>query len=308
MGRTWGLFAALVVSTLASAAPVRAEQMQIDVYIPAGNDEAATLRTIAVEDFSGDDGPRLSLAVADALRDVRIDGRPWLSVLAGRFGRGGDAALQGDVRTSIDENVIMQRRSVCVSYDQNDNCQAREDQDVECVRITATLRPDLRLVRRGGQLVWRFSQSGNRSIEFCPDFEEQPDLDGPIDELLAEFAGQIRYSLAPAHEGRSVRLLGGRDELPRPLREAYRNAMRVVERDPASACAIFATLAPQAPGHVQLAFNTALCAERAGDYARAEQGYQQLAGGRGAAREGRDGLTRIAQYRRGRAQIERRGG
>jgi hypothetical protein len=125
--------------------------------------------------------------------------------------------------------------------------------------------------------------------------------------MLAEYARQIRYALAPAHESRSIRLLGGRDELPRPLRDTYRNAMRVVERDPAAACTIFASLAPQAPGHAQLAFNNALCAERVGDFARAEQGYQQLASGRGAAREGRDGLARIALYRRGRAQIERRG-
>lgn len=307
MGRTLGLFAGLAVSVFACATPVRAEQMQINVYIPAGNDEAATLRTIAVEDFSGEDGPRLALRVADALRQVQIDGRPWLSVLAGRFGRGGDAALQGDVRTRYDENVIMLRRNVCVTYDAYNNCQQQQEQDVECLRVTVTVQPNLRLVRRGGQLVWSYTQQSSRNAEFCPDFDEQPDFEASIDEMLAENARAIRYALAPAHEGRFVRVLGGRDELPRPLRDTYRNAMRVVERDPASACSIFASLAQQAPAHVQLAFNNALCAERSGDYARAEQGYQQLANGRGAVREGRDGLARIATYRRGRAQIERRG-
>lgn len=307
MDRTWGLFAGLLASALACATPASAEQMRVDGYFPAGTDEAASLRTIAVEDFSGEDGPRLSLRVADALREVRVDGQPWLSVLAGRFGRGGDAALQGDVRTRYDENVIMLRRSVCVAYDAYNNCQQQQEQDVECLRVTASVRPELRLVRRGGQLVWSFSQQSQRSADYCPDFDEQPDFDAYIDEMLAEYARQIRYALAPAHESRSIRLLGGRDELPRPLRDTYRNAMRVVERDPAAACTIFASLAPQAPGHAQLAFNNALCAERAGDYARAEQGYQQLASGRGAAREGRDGLARIALYREGRAQIERRG-
>lgn len=281
--------------------------MVVDGYIPAENGDAAMLRSIAVEDFSGQDGASLSLKVADALRDVRIDGRPWLQVLAGRFGRGGDAVLQGNVRTRIDENVIIQRRNVCTGYDQYDNCQAREDQDVECLRITATLRPELRLVGRGGQLLWSFSQNGNRSVEYCPDFDEQPDLDGPVDALLDEYARQIRYALAPAHESRSIRVMGGRDELPRPLRDTYRQAMRQTERDPAAACAIFASLLPQAPGHVQLVHNNALCAERAGDYAAAEQGYQQLATSRGAQREGREGLARIAQYRRGRAQVDARG-
>jgi hypothetical protein len=307
MGRTCGLFVGLVVAGLACATPAYAEQMRVDGYFPAGSDEAAMLRTLAVEDFSGEDGPRLSLRVADALREVRIDGQPWLSVLVGRFGRGGDAALQGDVRTRYDENVIMLRRNVCVSYDQYDNCQAREDQDVECLRVTANVQPELRLVGRGGQLVWRYSQQSSRSAEYCPDFDDQPDSDASIDEMLAEFTTQIRYALAPAHESRSIRVLGGRDELPRPLRDTYRNALRQTERDPTAACAIFASLLPQAPQHVQLVHNNALCAERAGDYARAEQGYQQLTSSRGAVREGREGLARIAQYRQGRAQIERRG-
>lgn len=306
MGRTWGLLAGLVVSALACATPAHAEQMRVDGYFPAGNDEAANFRTIAVEDFSGEDGPRLSLRVADALREVRIDGRPWLSVLVGRFGRGGDAALQGDVRTRYDENVIMLRRNVCVAYDAYNNCQQQQEQDVECLRVTANIQPELRLVGRGGQLVWRYSQQSSRNAEYCPDFDEQPDFDGYIDEMLAEFTTQIRYALAPAHESRSIRVLGGRDELPRPLRDSYRNALRQTERDPAAACAIFASLAPQAPQHVQLLHNNALCAERAGDYAAAERGYQQLTTSRGAQREGRDGLARIAQYRRGRAQIERR--
>lgn len=303
-----GTIGTIIAATLVAAAvPAAAEQMQVDGYFPAGSDEAANLRSIAVEDFSGEDGPRLALQVADALRDVRIDGRPWLQVLVGRFGRGGDAALQGNVRTRYDENVIMLRRNVCVSYDQYDNCQAREDQYVECLRVSANVQPELRLVGRGGQLIWRYSQQSSRNAEYYPDFDEQPDFDAYIDEMLGEFTTQIRYALAPAHEGRSIRVLGGRDELPRPLRDTYRNAMRLTERDPAQACSIFASLAPQAPQHVQLVHNNALCAERVGDYARAEQGYQQLTTSRGAQREGREGLARIAQYRRGRAQIERRG-
>ncbi|MXO72464.1 hypothetical protein [Alteraurantiacibacter buctensis] len=307
MHRNWGFSALAIVATLVTALPASAEQMRVDGYFPAGNDEAATLRSLAVENFSGEDGPRLSLQVADALRDVRIDGRPWLSVLVGRFGRDADGVLQGDVRTRVDENVTMLRRDVCVSYDQYDNCQARENREVECLRATTVVRPELRLVRRGGQLVWRYSQESSRGAEFCPGFDDEPDFDAQVDSMLADFTTQIRYALAPAHESRSIRVMGGRDELPRPLRDTYRQAMRQTERDPAAACAIFASLLPQAPGHVQLVHNNALCAEQAGDYAAAEQGYQQLTTSRGAQREGREGLARMAQYRRGRAQIEQRG-
>ena len=311
MRGTWtafaGFFAGLAVAALGCAAPAHAEQMRVDGYFPAASNEAAGLRSIAVENLSGDDGPRLSLLVADALREVRIDGQPWLSVLTGRFGRDAEGQLGGNLRTRFVENEITQRRNVCVAYDDYDNCVQRADQDVPCLQVTAYVRPDLRLTRRNGQLLWSFSQESSRSAEFCPELDDQPDFDAEIDAMLAEFARQIRYALAPAHEARSVRVMEGRGDLPRPLRDPYRNAMRLVERDPVAACAGFAALLPQAPAHHQLVFNNGLCAEQRGDYAEAERVYQQLAAGRGAAREGRDGLARIAQYRRARAQIEARG-
>jgi hypothetical protein len=230
-----------------------------------------------------------------------------LYVKCGLIGRDAEAALTGTVRTRFDEEDITLRRNVCVAYDDNDYCLQHADQDVSCLRVTARVRPDLRLARRSGQQVWNWSQESSRNVEFCPDIDDKPDFDDEIETMLAELASIIRYQLAPAHEGRRVRVLEGRGDLPRPLRDPYRNAMRQVERNPDAACAGFAALLPQAPTHTQLVFNNALCAERRGEYDQATAAYQQLANGRGAAREGRDGLARINQYRRARAQIDRRG-
>ena len=309
MGKSWGIFAALggAIMTL-TAFPAQAEQMRVDGYFPAASDEAAALRSIAVDDFAGEDGARLSLLTADALRAVQIRSQPWLSVLVGRFGRDAEAVLDGTVRTDFDENNITLQREVCTAYDTYNSCIERVNQDVECLRVTVNVRPDLRLTRRNGQLVWSWSQQNSRNVEYCPDFDDRPDFEPLIDELLGEFARAIRYQLAPAYTGSNVRVLEGRGDLPRPLREPYRNAMRLVERDPVAACRGFAALLPQAPAHQQLVFNNALCAERSGDFDGAAAVYQQLANGRGAVREGRDGLARIERYRRARAQIERRGG
>ncbi len=304
-----GTFAALVcVGLTLSAIPAKAEIMRVDGHFPAISDEAANLRSIAVADFSGEDGPHLSLLVSDRLREVRIDGRPWLNVLSGGFGRDAEASLGGNVRTSIDENVITLQRSVCVAKDANGGCAQSADQPVECLRVTVSVRPDLRLLRGNGALVWQWSQANSTNLEYCPDFDDQPDVDPEIERMLGEFARTIRYQLAPAHEGRNVRVLEGRGDLPRPLRNSYRNAMRQVERDATAACNGFAALLPQAPAHTQLMFNNALCAERNGQYDQAASVYQQLANGRGAVREGRDGLARIEQYRRANAQIVTRGG
>lgn len=309
MRRNWGTLAAVVVAgAVGLATPARAEQMRVDGYFPAVSDEAAALRSIAVVDFSGEDGPLLSLRVADRLREVRIDGQPWLSVLVGRHARGADGALSGTVRTRFVENNISQMRNVCTAYDEYDTCIQRADQNVPCLQVTAYLRPELRLSGGNGQLIWSWSQESSRNAEYCPDLDDRPDFEPSIEAMVDEFAQTIRYQLAPAHEGRNVRVLEGRGDLPRPLRDPYRNAIRLVERDPVAACTAFAALLPQAPSHPQLVFNNALCAERSGQWDLAAEAYGRLADGRGAAREGRDGLARIGQYRRARAQLDRRGG
>lgn len=266
------------------------------------------LRTIAVDDFSGEDGASLALLVADRLREVRIDGQPWLSVLAGRFGRDAEAVLGGNVRTRFAEENITLTRNVCTSYDDYGNCLQRADQAVPCLRVTVFVRPELRLTRGGGQLLWSFSQEASRSADYCPDYDNRPDFETSVNDLLGDYARQIRFALAPAHESRAIRVMEGRGDLPRPLRDPYRNAIRLVERDPTAACAQFASLAPQAPTHSQLSHNTALCAEREGRWDDAAAGYNQIQGMRGARNEAQAGLGRIAAYRRARSQIERRGG
>lgn len=308
MGRFGSFFASLLGAVgVMTAIPAQAEQMRVDGYFPAGSDEAAMLRTIAVDNFSGEDGPSLALLVADRLREVRIDGQPWLSVMAGRFGRDAEAVLGGNVRTRFGEENINLSRNVCVSYDDYNNCLQRADQNVPCLRVTVFVRPELRLTRRGGQLLWSFSQEASRNAEYCPDYDDRPDFETSVNDLLGDYARQVRYALAPAHESRSIRVLEGRGDLPRELRDPYRNAMRLVERDPAAACAQFASLAPQAPTHPQLLHNTALCAEREGRWDDAASGYTRLQAMRGARSEAQAGLNRLAQYRRARSQLERRG-
>lgn len=305
MRKAWGVFAGFL-ATVTVAVPAAAEQVQINGYYPAANDEAAGLRSIAVTDFGGEDGPHVALAVADALREVQIGRQPWLTVLTGRRARDADGDLSGVVRTRFVEENITLSRNVCVTYDSYDNCTQRAQQQVPCLRVTAYLRPDLRLTGRGGQLIWRWSQEASRNAEYCPDYDQRPDFDQSFDEMAAEFARQIRYELAPSYQVRNVRVMEGRGDLPHPLRDPYRNAIRQTQRDMAGACAAFASLLPQAPAHQQLVFNNALCAEWRGDFDAALSGYNQLANGRGAAREGRDGLARIEAYRRAQAQIGRR--
>ncbi len=54
-----------------------AETLPVAGIYPAGSDEAATLHTIAVENFGGPRRPKPGLKLEDFLRDVYIFRRPW---------------------------------------------------------------------------------------------------------------------------------------------------------------------------------------------------------------------------------------
>lgn len=308
MGKSGGFLSIVTAVLLGLAAlPAQAEVMRVDGYFPAASDEAANLRSIAVANFTGEDGPQLSLLVADNLRAVELGGQPWLAVLVGNRARDAEAVLGGNVRTRFVENPITQRRNVCIAYDSYNTCTERADQDFACLQVIAHVRPDLRLVRDDGRLMWSFSQENSRSAEYCPDLDATPDFEASIDQMHNEFSRTVRYALAPSYSSRDIRVLEGRGDLARLLRDPFRSAIRLVERDTNAACDAFAALLLQAPAHNKLGFNNALCAERRGDYAGAAEVYYRLANGRGAAREGREGLARIEQYRRARLQLERRG-
>lgn len=55
-------------------APARAEVLQVFWLAPAGNDRLAELRTLAVEEFGGNEGPALAIRIEDMLRGVSLDG------------------------------------------------------------------------------------------------------------------------------------------------------------------------------------------------------------------------------------------
>ena len=93
MARRFKRFLAGFALLCASAAT--AETLPVSGVYPAGNDAAAALGTIAVERFGGVDGQQLSIAVADKLRAVAIDGEPYFRIVPSRSSAETDAVLQG---------------------------------------------------------------------------------------------------------------------------------------------------------------------------------------------------------------------
>ncbi len=95
-----GLFVAL--SSIAQA-----ETLPIGGIYPAGNDAAASVQSIAVENFGGSDGLALSLKIEDLLRDVYIYRKAWFAVMPASGGARADAILRGNATADVRREDIV---------------------------------------------------------------------------------------------------------------------------------------------------------------------------------------------------------
>jgi hypothetical protein len=299
-------FTVMIGAALALAAPAQAETLRISGIYPAGVDEAAALRSIAVEPFGGEDGQRLSFLIEDRLRQVNLHNQPWLAVLVPELGNDADAVLQGFAEPRFAESTYAEQRETCLVRAADGTCTQTGMIEARCRRVSVSLRPNLRLVAQDGRVIWNSEPSRTQDFGWCPKYDDPPQVDSAIDGWLEAIAGETRYALAPYAQSRDIRIMESRSGLPRDMRGGFSAAIRITESDPQAACSAFVDLLAANPANPSLTFNAGLCAEQRGDFAEAERYY-------GAARlfdtsddEAGSGLSRISQRRRAEWQMMQR--
>ena len=150
------LFAVIALGLFAFSSASKAETLSVTAIYPAGSDAAASVRSIAVENFGGSDGPALSLKLEDLLRDVFIERRAWFRVVPALGGADADAILRGNATADVRRDKITLTRKRCQAYDEKKKCTEYKDVEVDCLRRTVTLNYAIRLVRWQGELLYRY--------------------------------------------------------------------------------------------------------------------------------------------------------
>lgn len=285
------------------AAPAQAETLRLSGVYPAASDDAVPVEAIAVDRFAGPDGPRLSFLVEDRLRQVSIGGQPWFTVLVPQLADEADALLQGYVEPGFVESRFRSTRSVCAEEDEDGECIEHRDVETDCLRVTASLSPEMRLVAYDGRLLWSSDARRNTTVSYCPQFDDKPDFSGTIDGWLEQIADQTRASLAPRYRVQDIRIMESRRGLERDVRNAFRDAIRMTEEDEREACNMFEMLFAANPQHPSLMFNAGLCAEQGGAFDLAEARYRQALGNDRSDDEAQQGLHRIGERRRAQRQL-----
>lgn len=311
---------------LGCAGGVQAETLPVEGIYAAGTDAPSRARSIAISGFAGRGGERLAFAIDSALRGAVIEGRPWFELTFSEPPRGttytydrdadpaayrggADAVMRGIAEVSWrDRDDGTKQVEECAARDERDKCIEKKKVDIPCRAREVTLRPEVRLVSREGELLYGKGDQLVTSRRFCKDEEGSPPVDSMTEELARQFAEAVRIDLAPIQRYDTIRVLESREGMSKPDQTAFRAALKLTKNDVAGACRAFEALQPNNPQSVTILFNIGLCREGEGDLEAAERLYQDALAISPRKLEPQEGLARIASRRRAERQLSIRYG
>jgi hypothetical protein len=312
-------------AAMLACSAAQAETLPVAGIYAAGTDAPSRAQSVAIADFSGRGGERLAFAIDSALRGVVIEGQPYfdLTFTAPAFGdsytydggtdprretetrSGADAVMRGIAEVEWrDTDDGTKEVEECVLRDDRGKCTERKKVYIPCRARNVTLRPEVRLVSREGDLLYAKSDTLTVSRRFCKDEEGSPSVDSMVEELVRGFAGAVRQDMAPSFRYDDIRVLEGREGMSKEDQTAFKAALRLTKNDAAAACSAFEALEATNPQSITILFNIGLCREGEGDLASAAARYAAALAIKPGKLEPRDGLARIASRERAVEQID----
>ena len=291
---------------LLGATAAAAETLPVSGVYPAANDAAAALGTIAVERFGGVDGQQLSIAVADRLRAVTIDGEPYFRIVPARSADEVDAVLQGTAGAEASRRDSGTReKDICVERDEDRDCIRREKREIPCWDQVVRLDAAVRLVGIDGRPIHALDRADEQAERFC-EGDDRPSTEGLVRQLAVRYADALRSELAPEQRLEQIRVMESREGLSRDDGRAFREAVRLTKNDPEGACAAWLAIESSNPDNAAVRFNLGLCAESRGELYEAYDHYRSVLAGGEDAGYARQGVDRIEGRWRANAQLESR--
>lgn len=298
------ILCAASLAVLALAHTAQAETLELSGIYPAANDEAAALESITVERFGGDLGASLAMRIEDELRQVDVDGRPWLRILPARGGGEGEGYMTGTAYGEGKQTRFTKEREECVRQNQFKQCEEKKKVQVQCTRRTLELDVALRLVRSDGTLVYSSDRPERYEDSRCEGDSGEPRERTSVErELIGRVATRVRFDIAPVLRRESIRIDENRKGLSKADGERFKAAVRLTKADQEAACAAFESLRQDYPGHVPTLSNLGLCAERVGRDNDAAALYRRVQASEPRNSMARTGLGRIAERDRARVQL-----
>lgn len=316
-----GLLAGLGLTTAAQA-----ETLPVAGIYAAGEDGPSEVQFIALGNFGGRAGERVALAIEAELRRAQVNGQPYFDITFDSSGGdryyfydsdagperqpaieqdGPEATMRGYADTEVRENDAPDKEiKECVRRDDKDKCIEEQIVKYRCRDMVVSMRPELRLITRGGRSLYSKSDYLTRTERYCADVRGRPSVDSMVQSMVDQFAGTVRYDMAPSYDRKGYRVLESRKGVAKEDRDAFKKAVKLTKNDPLGACLAFEALEANNPEDISVLFNIGLCRESEGDLDEAARLYRQVLALEPGKDYAEDGLRRISSRRRAQRQLD----
>lgn len=258
-----GWWAALALAGVAAAGIAHAESAQMRGKFPAGVREAGRLEFVAVDRFDGRDGRQVETMLEQAI---------------GVPGGQPDGVLTGGVTTGVEENRYQGSIERCVEWkdgDRSKECTKRAQVPVPCTRRVVVVTVSVRLIRTDTRLsVYSDNKAGRGETSWCEGSAPSITVEQMVSNQIRDVANGIRGDVRPWVQNYNVRFREDRDGMPKDLGAQFKAIVKLSKSDLRGACQQWAGLNTALPGNASIVYNLAVCAEAAGAYPEALDGYR----------------------------------
>lgn len=252
-----------IVGLCASSGAAWAESAQMRGKFPANVREADLLENVVVDRFNGRDGRQFEAALEQAI-----------GVPAGRP----DGVLSGGVTTGVEESKYRGSEERCVEWKdgkQDGRCTKRAKVDLSCMRRVINLTVSVRLLRAADNMpVWSNNKPARDETTWCQGKAPWRTTEEAVSAMITDLAQKIRLDVRPRWETYKVRFREDRDGMPKDIGNAFKDIVKLSNRDVTSACRQWVDLNGRLPDHPSVLYNLGVCAEASGSYADAQSFYR----------------------------------
>lgn len=293
---------ASILGLLCAGSAVHAEKIAVNGWYAAQNREVAKLQSLAVDDFTGNEGGSLAAAIERSLADTRDRaGDPYFHIRS-RWGTTSapDGVVDGNMQVRVDTSPFKRKVKRCIDNQDSTNCtdDKKAEIEIKCTRRVISAAVDVRIVRTADdRLIYTRSLPQRNETSWCQGENLPPDVDVIVRPFVDTAARQLRSEIIPFGRSEKIRIRENRDKMVKVDSDQMKALIKITDKQPAKACEGWRAMEARGVAHDTLSFNLGLCYESEGDLDTALDYYEHVAAASSKlSGDVRDALDRVRRH------------
>lgn len=293
---------ALILAALCAGTAAHAEKITVSGWYAATSRDAAKLQSLAVDDFTGSEGPSLAAAIERYLAEARDRSGEQYFHIRSRWGTSSapDGVVDGSMQVRVDNSNFKRKEKRCQDNQDSTNCTDDKKIEIEirCTRRVITAAVDVRIVRTADdRLIYTRTMPQRNEVSWCQGDNLPPDVDVIVRPFIDNIAREVRREITPFGATEKIRIRENRDKMAKADSDQMKALIKITDKQPAQACAGWRAMEARGVAHATLSFNLGLCYESEGDLDTALDYYEHVAAASSKlSGDVRDALDRVRRH------------